>query len=187
MIDALSIASGQLGFKKTRTWDEMRRCAIQTNKYSKSRNDRYLRDNLAMTGSMNELGYATTKDEMHIRLGNIQKHKDCKTFIASTDAQVVGMVGMKKNYSYEQNGIHVRVLALVRKYDFRKSGVGKKLMEKGFEEEKVKGFKPYPAAFFGYIISHESHHRGQIMLVLKQSGHPADQKIQYGLWEWGSR
>ena len=61
------------------------------------------------------------------------------------------------------------------------------LLENGFEQEKVKGFKPHPAAFFGYIISHESHHRGQIMLALKQSGHPADQKVQYGLWEWGSR
>ena len=61
------------------------------------------------------------------------------------------------------------------------------LLEKGFEEGKVKGFKPHPAAFFGYLISHESHHRGQIMLALKQSGHPIDQKVQYGLWDWSSR
>ncbi len=62
-----------------------------------------------------------------------------------------------------------------------------RMLEKGFEEGKVKGFKPHPAAFFGYLISHESHHRGQIMLCLKQSGHAVDQKIQFGLWEWGSR
>ncbi|HTD42435.1 MAG TPA: DinB family protein, partial [Mucilaginibacter sp.] len=52
---------------------------------------------------------------------------------------------------------------------------------------KVKGFKPHAAGFLGYLISHESHHRGQIMLALKQSGHPVDQKTQYGLWEWGTR
>ncbi len=62
-----------------------------------------------------------------------------------------------------------------------------KLLEKGFGENKIKGFKPHPSAFLGYLISHESHHRGQILLALKQSGHPIDQKTQYGLWEWGSR
>ena len=61
------------------------------------------------------------------------------------------------------------------------------LLQNGFEQGKIKGFKPHPAAFLGYLISHESHHRGQIMLCLKQSGHPVDPKTQYGLWEWGSR
>jgi len=59
------------------------------------------------------------------------------------------------------------------------------LLEK--PDGKVKGFKPHATAFLGYLISHESHHRGQIMLALKQSGHPVDQKIQYGIWEWGIR
>lgn len=54
-------------------------------------------------------------------------------------------------------------------------------------EGKVKGFKPHVSAFLGYMISHDSHHRGQIMLSLKQSGHPVDKKIQYGIWEWGVR
>ncbi len=52
---------------------------------------------------------------------------------------------------------------------------------------KVKGFKPHAVAFMGYLISHESHHRGQMTLVLKQIGHPLDNKTDYGMWEWGVR
>jgi uncharacterized damage-inducible protein DinB len=52
---------------------------------------------------------------------------------------------------------------------------------------KVKGFKPHATAFLGYLISHESHHRGQIGWTLKNTGHPLDQKTSYGMWEWGVR
>jgi len=61
------------------------------------------------------------------------------------------------------------------------------LLQSGLESGRIKGFKPHPIAFLGYLISHESHHRGQIMLCLKQSGHPVDPKVQFGLWEWGTR
>jgi uncharacterized damage-inducible protein DinB len=52
---------------------------------------------------------------------------------------------------------------------------------------RIKGFKPHITAFLGYVLAHESHHRGQIALSLKQSGHPLEKKVGYGMWEWGVR
>ncbi len=52
---------------------------------------------------------------------------------------------------------------------------------------KVKGFKPHATAFFTYLVSHESHHRGQIALTMKQAGRALDKKVLFGIWEWGTR
>jgi uncharacterized damage-inducible protein DinB len=62
------------------------------------------------------------------------------------------------------------------------------LLRRGVEDGgRIKGFKPHAAAFLGYLVSHESHHRGQIALTLKQAGQPLEKKVAYGLWEWGVR
>ena len=63
-----------------------------------------------------------------------------------------------------------------------------KLLAKGIEAGgKIKGFKPHVAAFLGYLVAHESHHRGQIALSLKQAQHPLSKKVLFGIWEWGVR
>lgn len=61
------------------------------------------------------------------------------------------------------------------------------LLQEGFVSGRIKGFKPHPIGFLGYLIAHESHHRGEIERVLGDLGSPLDQKISYGLWEWGVR
>lgn len=52
---------------------------------------------------------------------------------------------------------------------------------------KVRGFRPHVHAFVGYLISHESHHRGQIASLLREAGRPLDRSVSYGMWEWGKR
>jgi len=54
-------------------------------------------------------------------------------------------------------------------------------------EKKRKGFKKGIATTLGYFISHESHHRGSILLTLKVSGHKVDQDTAYALWDWDRR
>ena len=80
------------------------------------------------------------------------------------------------------------------KYD--KKAVRKALEDsaKGIEEfinrswddgGKVKGFKTGLIPMIAYLISHESHHRGSIMLTLKQTGEKLPDTLKWGLWEWG--
>ena len=50
---------------------------------------------------------------------------------------------------------------------------------------KVKSFKKGVIPLLGYFISHESHHRGNIMLTLKQAGEKIPDAVKWGIWEWG--
>ena len=52
---------------------------------------------------------------------------------------------------------------------------------------EVKGFRPDVAGFFGYLIAHDAHHRGQICMQARQAGHALPQKAMFGMWEWGTR
>lgn len=52
---------------------------------------------------------------------------------------------------------------------------------------RVKGFKPDVASFFGYLVAHDAHHRGQVAMLARQAGHALPQSAMFGMWEWGTR
>lgn len=49
---------------------------------------------------------------------------------------------------------------------------------------KVPSFKRGLMPLIGYLIAHESHHRGSVMLTLKQSGVGIPEELKWGLWDW---
>ncbi len=61
------------------------------------------------------------------------------------------------------------------------------LQESLESDGRVKGFRPDVAGFFSYLITHDAHHRGQITMLARQSGHAVPQKAMFGMWEWGVR
>ena len=74
---------------------------------------------------------------------------------------------------------------------FRASGkaVEQYLKERLRSGERIKYFKGQPVRWLAYMLAHESHHRGSIMLALKQNGFRMNEKIALtGLWYswyWG--
>ena len=41
--------------------------------------------------------------------------------------------------------------------------------------------------FLAYFVAHEGHHRGQIVLLARQTGHRLPAEVTAGLWQWSQR
>ena len=41
--------------------------------------------------------------------------------------------------------------------------------------------------FMAYLVAHEAHHRGQIVLAARELGHRIPPDITAGLWQWKKR
>lgn len=68
---------------------------------------------------------------------------------------------------------------------FEQSGL---VMEKYLEQcinndGKAANFKSGVVAMLAYYISHEAHHRGNILLTMKQCGFKIPDELKWGIWE----
>ena len=75
--------------------------------------------------------------------------------------------------------------ALKKAFEESAKGIEELLSRSWDDGGNVKGFKKGVILLLGYFISHESHHRGNILLTLKQSGEKIPDTIKWSLWEWG--
>ena len=80
----------------------------------------------------------------------------------------------------------------------REQGHDKRLLQQAFEQSgdavadlirqstdgRVKGFKRGITALVGYFIAHDAHHRGHILLTLKQAKVKRPEILRFGPWEW---
>jgi uncharacterized damage-inducible protein DinB len=65
---------------------------------------------------------------------------------------------------------------------FTKCGRGIEQRLERIVEEQTRGKNRAGLVVLGAMISHDSHHRGQIILALKQSGVKMPEQVKFGIW-----
>ena len=51
---------------------------------------------------------------------------------------------------------------------------------------KLPGFAPGAVQFMHYMVAHEAHHRGQLIMASRQLGHPFPAPVMGKLWQWST-
>ncbi len=75
---------------------------------------------------------------------------------------------------------------LIKAFETSAAAIETSVREAWANYGKTPSFKPGLIPMVGYLIAHESHHRGSILLTLKQSGYKLDDDLRWGLWDWAN-
>ncbi|MEM5003156.1 GNAT family N-acetyltransferase [Priestia megaterium] len=87
-----------------------------------------IEDVIQLVPLMDQLGYPTSSGKLESRLNNIQSQSNYHTLVAELNNKIVGMVGLCHNLFYEYDSSYVRIVALVVDANYRRKGIGEKLM-----------------------------------------------------------
>ncbi|WP_246070716.1 GNAT family N-acetyltransferase [Paenibacillus kobensis] len=82
----------------------------------------------ALTGLMSDLGYPTSAERMKLRMEQMAQMPYQDTFMADIGGEVVGMLGLRRMFYYEGDGMATQVSALVVKQSRQGQGIGKLLL-----------------------------------------------------------
>ena len=52
---------------------------------------------------------------------------------------------------------------------------------------RIVGYPHSAAQYLAYYMSHDAHHRGQIVQLARQMDHPISQQTMIGMWQWARR
>lgn len=85
-------------------------------------------DSEAVAQLVSELGYPTSPQQMRARLETILSDAGYSTLVAVVDARIAGFIGSVVRPSYEADGLHGQIMALVVAASHRRQGVGRELL-----------------------------------------------------------
>jgi ribosomal protein S18 acetylase RimI-like enzyme len=75
-----------------------------------------------------ELGYATSADQMRTRLEAVERDDDYETLVACAGGIVVGFIGLRCGWLYENDDRYAQIMAMVVAETHRQRGVGGQLI-----------------------------------------------------------
>ncbi len=78
---------------------------------------------------MEQLGYPTSIDKFKMRFNTITANQSYHTLVADMNGKIVGMAGLCTGLFYEYDGLYVQIVAFVVNTNYRRKGIGEKLIQ----------------------------------------------------------